>query len=430
MKKKILIYPAGTEIAFEIHRSIRYSTHFTVYAGTSDKNHSNFVYERLIENLPFISDDSTESEVKAFDRAISELGIDYIYPAMDGVISAFSRYRNSLKSVLITMSNKTVETTRRKSLTYEALKEVIKVPKIYKEPKEAKLPVFVKPDIGQGSVGARLIREQKELYNLPRADFLIMEYLSGKEYTVDCFTNLNGELIFARGRGRGRIKGGISVNTAPVGEAENKKFFDYAKKINSKLELIGAWFFQLREDKKGELTLLEVGVRIAGGSGIVRNMGINLPLLTIFTAMGNKIDSLIENKYEIEMDRALSNSYRLKLSYDTVYIDFDDTILIDNSVNVNMVSFLYSAINKGKKVILITKHSSDIDKTLTKYRLAGIFDEVIQLKRDDEKYRYIDTKQRPIFIDDSYIEREKVYKNCKIPVFDTCMLGAFYGEEL
>ena len=81
----------------------------------------------------------------------------------------------------------------------------------------------------------------------------MLEYLPGKEYTVDCFTNLSGKLIFARGRGRNRIKLGISVNTEPVDESENKNFFELAEKINSQLHQKGGWFFQLKEDKNGEL---------------------------------------------------------------------------------------------------------------------------------------------------------------------------------
>ena len=73
-------------------------------------------------------------------------------------------------------------------------------------------PVFIKPDKGQGSVGARKINSPEELKNIDITNFLIMEYLPGKEYTVDCFTNAEGKLIYAKGRSRKRIKSGISVN--------------------------------------------------------------------------------------------------------------------------------------------------------------------------------------------------------------------------
>lgn len=49
-------------------------------------DHGRFVYHNLIEGLPFIKDDSTEADIHNFETIIKDFNIDFIYPAMDGVI--------------------------------------------------------------------------------------------------------------------------------------------------------------------------------------------------------------------------------------------------------------------------------------------------------------------------------------------------------
>ena len=426
MKKKVLIYPCGTEIAFEIYNSIKYSTFFEAYGGSSDYDHGYFVYDKLVEKLPFITDKSSKEEVRRFYEAVKSYGFDFIYPAMDGVLTVFARYRDELDAILIAPDTFTSETTRRKSRTYELLKGVIPIPEIFYNDEIPDIyPVFIKPDVGQGSKGARRA-DTKETYLSIRSsgkisDNLVLEHLPGKEYTVDCFTNLSGKLIFARGRGRNRIKLGISVNTEPVDESENKIFFVLAEKINSQLHQKGGWFLQLKEDKNGELKLLEVAARIAGTSAVTRNIGVNLPLLTLFTFSGQNIEEILVNNYNIELDRAFANSYRIDLEFDKVYVDFDDTIICNGKVNLRLISFLYQCLNENKKLILITKHDGDLEEQLVKYRLIGLFDRIIRLSRTEYKSDFID-KTDSIFIDDSYGERKEVREKLGIPVFDVAMI--------
>jgi hypothetical protein len=35
MKKNVLVFPCGSEIGLEIHKSLSYSTHFTLVGGSS-----------------------------------------------------------------------------------------------------------------------------------------------------------------------------------------------------------------------------------------------------------------------------------------------------------------------------------------------------------------------------------------------------------
>lgn len=417
--KKVLVYPCGTEIGLEVYRALRYSKHYEVIGGIDNYDHGGFVFKNAIDNLPIITDDSNEKEIDLFEKAIEEHSIDLIYPAMDGVLAVFAKYRDRFKETLILPPFDTAEICRSKRMTYCKLQGVVRVPIQYSSWSEiSSFPVFVKPDRGQGSVGARKIISNKELETLDFDQYVVMEYLPGKEYTVDCFTNNDGKLIYARGRGRRRIKNGISVNTI---FEENPQFTIIAEKINSIIKQRGGWFFQLKEAADGELTLLEVSARIAGTSAISRNSGANLPLMTVDIFCGINIEDVALNNCYIELDRALENVYKTDITFSTVYIDYDDTIVQNGKLNTDVIKFLYQCVNNNKRLILISKHEGDLKEEIRKYRLTSLFDEIVHISRFEDKYKYIKL-QDSIYIDDSYGERKSIKNACGIPVFDTHMI--------
>lgn len=421
MKKKILVYPCGTEIGLEIYKALSMSIHYEVYGGSCSYDHGRFAFKHHIDGLPFIRDTSSEDEIIAFNNAIKEYKFDFIYPAMDGVVTIFSKYKKLITPIIIAPEYETATITRSKRKTYEVLKSEIPVPEIYKSVNDVEsFPVFIKPDVGQGSVGTYKIENMTQLVEIKKEDEsqLILEYLPGKEYTIDCFTNEKGDLVYCKGRERRRIRNGISVNAFLV---DNVEFEKLAQKINRVIKQKGGWFFQVKEAADGSLKLLEVASRIAGASAIQRCIGVNLPLLTVNIFNNIPVDDVVVNDYNIELDRALKNCYKVDLKYQYVYVDYDDTLVLEERVNTQLISFLFQCINQGKIIILLTKHDGSIEKDLVKHRVAAIFDKIVHLKKTEEKADYI-KNTNSIFIDDSYGERKKVHDKCGIAVFDTVMI--------
>ncbi len=422
MMKKILVYPCGTELGLEIFRAVRCSSHYELYGGSSTYDHGRFVYKNHIDNLPFITDNSSVDEILRFDAAIRPYKFDCIYPTMDGVITVFSKYREALTPVVVAPSYETTRITRSKRATYELFKNIIPIPTIYRDAEEIKnYPVFIKPAVGQGSVGTLKIESPTQLQSMNAFDdgLLVLEYLPGREYTVDCFTNSEGRLIYCKGRTRNRIKSGISVNAT---FCDHPKFHEYANLINDKLNQVGAWFFQLKEAADGELKLMEIASRAAGTSTIARGIGVNLPLLTLDSFNGLVIDDVCINNYPIELDRAMYNVFKICLPYRTVYIDYDDTIIVHGRLNLTAVKFLFQCIDNGKRLVLITRHAGvNLDEELQSHRLDGLFDEIIHLDAERKKSDVI-SDSAGIFIDDSYGERKDVATRCGIPVFDVNMI--------
>lgn len=417
MKKyNVLVFPCGSEIGLEVFRAINKNKNFNLFGGSSIDDHGRFVYENYIDNIPFVDD---ENFINQINQIITKYNIDLIIPAHDSVVLKLSENSSKIDATIVTSSKFACDICRSKKKTYDLFKNLLPIPKIYKKEdvKLSDLPLFLKPSVGQGSKGTKKIDTLEELnVNYTTDDLLILEYLPGEEYTIDCFTDYRGNLVYCEGRVRDRILNGISVNCKKF---NHESFIEYANIINKRLGMNGAWFFQLKKRKNGEFVLLEIATRIAGTMEFQRGYGVNLALLSLYNAL-NIDTKIIKNNYEIEFDRALSGKFKFKFNYNTIYIDFDDTIIVNGKVNPEAITFIYRAKNENKKVILLTRHAFDINNSLKKYCIGEVFDEIISIGVDEKKSLYI-TDKDSIFIDDSYREREDVSLKCNIPVFDIDM---------
>jgi len=422
------VFPGGTEIGLEIWKSLKGCKDIVLYSAGSDvSNHAPYVFK----NHFIVPDVHNPDWLNILNEVINKYGIDYIFPAHDDVIVALAQNADKLNADIISSPLPTCLICRSKIKTYNKFKNLLPVPKVFNELSEIEsFPVFVKPDKGQGTQGAYRVDNLDMLKGLLKSnsDLIVMEYLPGKEYTVDCFTNRRKGLLFCSGRERIRIKSGISMNSKPVDEKTNKVFRKYADIISQELELYGAWFFQLKLDNQRTFKLLEIAPRIGGTMATHRVLGINFPLLSIYEKEGVDVE-IMTNKCNVEIDRALINRYKHNIKYSKVYVDLDDTLIVNNAVNIQLIGFLYQAINKGCKIILITKTKNDVENILKKWRLNTLFDEIILLKEDDSKADFIDP-ERAIFIDDSFSERKSVFERHKIPTFDCSMVELLIDEKV
>lgn len=425
-KKKILIFPAGTEIAFELYDALRYSKFVELYGGTSVKCHAEFVFENCIENFPFINDPNF---IPYLNDIIEKYNIDYVYPAHDSVLLTLTQHRAEIKAEIVASDTKTIEICRSKKKTYSFFKDEDFIPHIFEDSDQiTEFPIFAKPDIGQGSSGATLINRKEELDILKAKDtaYVYMEYLPGDEYTIDCFTDKYGKLRAIKMRTRERIKSGTAVRSRLIPLPNEVK--TVAERINSHLSFNGAWFFQLKKDQNEKYKLLEVAPRIPGTMRVSRNLGINFPLLTLYNMWGYDVD-IIDNQSEILMDRAFISRFKTNVKYSKIYVDLDDTLIIDEKVNIKLIAFLYQAENRGVKLILLTKHKGDILEYLKQKKIANcLFDEIIYVGEGKEKSDYVLCTDA-IFIDDSFAERKKIKAAKNLPVFDLDMVESLiYGE--
>ena len=166
---------------------------------------------------------------------------------------------------------------------------------------------------------------------------------------------------------------------------------------------------------------MEIAGRVSGSMALFRGIGVNFIAMELFRRMGNDVNLLTNSSQNILLERAFSTNLRLDISYDEVYCDLDDCLILGDKVNTKLLEFLYQSIHKGKRITLITKHQKDPKITLNEFKIGDIFDEIIHLNSDELKSNHI-KNNNSIFIDDSYKERLDVKSNNKIDVFSPDMI--------
>ena len=410
-KINVLVFPAGEINSIELHDALSTCVNIELFGASSIDRHGGYVFRNYISNVPMIN---APDFFQKFNELIRKYNIEIIFPTHDTVAMFFAENRDRINAKIIAADKITSEICRDKEKTYEILKGEDFLPEIYKEINS--YPVFIKPKEGQGAVGAKLVKSEKDIPDVDLKDYVICEYLPGEEYTVDCFTNFQSELKLISPRSRNRLLAGVCVSGKTEELTDEIKHI--AERINSKLKFNGLWWFQIKKDVNGKWKLLEISTRCAGTMCLTRAKGLNLPLLSVYNALGYDVKAC-PNNVQITMDRTLISRYKIDYEYDTVYFDFDDTLIINNKVHLPAIRFLYQCRNAGKKVVLLTKHEKDIFKTLEQFAISEkLFAKIVCISLDDEKSNYINPLEQPIFVDNAYQEREKVREKFNIPVFD------------
>ena len=159
-------------------------------------------------------------------------------------------------------------------------------------------PYIIKPCVGNGSRGFRIVDSSAEEHDLlfnhkPTSTYIsveklhtilkskafpeliVSEYLPGAEYTVDCLI-LDGVIKFIIPRRRDKMNNGISV--AGVVE-HNEEIIAYTKSILECLELDGPIGIQLKYSSDNKPLILEINPRIQGTTVACSGAGVNIPYL-------------------------------------------------------------------------------------------------------------------------------------------------------
>ncbi len=415
----ILIFPSGSTVAHEIYESLKYIKNVTILGTDFDNsNYSSIYFENYIPGCPFIKD---EIETLTFlKKLVSDNNIHYIFPAFDSVIEFLKRNETNLGTKIICPELDIIQLCNSKLLTYNRLQNVIHTPKIYRKNDitETDLPLYMKPITGYGTRNHSIIRKMNELENVDENSMLLLELLTGDEFTVDCFTDYNGKLLYNQARQRIRTMNGISIHSKIV----SLDTTEIALKINNEIRMSGPWFFQVKYSKDNQLKLLEIACRIPGAMCVNRVRGINFSWLSILNIQHINLEPLFYNDIPIECIKMFKNIYRKTIEYDHIYCDLDDTLIINDKVNIDLITFLYKSLNDNKKVYLITRNENP-EIILQRYKIY-IFDDILKLSKMKDSFgNYIEKKStyiknsRSIFIDDSYVEKMDVKTVCNICCF-------------
>ncbi len=428
-KVKVGIFPCGSEVGLEICRALKYSIHFEIIGLNSIPDYGEVAFNKYIGNLPFYKD---KNFIKTLKKVIIENNLYFIIPAMDEIGYQLKLHEDELDCEVVYNNIDAASIIRKKSLTYKKFQNLIPTPKMYSEIETIEsfdFPLFSKPDIGYGSRNVIKIDNFKDL-ELAKSKYpnnLILEYLPGKEYTIDCFSNMENEVIYTGVRSRDRIRMGISVRSESFIIPEINEI---AKIISHTLKLNGVWFFQVKISKNQEYKLLEIASRVSGSMSLNRIIGINFILMDLHQRLGNKIKILPNNfKTPVILERAFNCHVILNNSFKSVFVDFDDCIIINDKINTSLISFIYQAINNNCKIVLITRHRGNLKLALEKYRIGDLFDEIHHIRDNNTPKSKFINEEKAIFIDDSFKERYEVATKKDIMTFAPDSIPAIINKN-
>jgi hypothetical protein len=420
-ERRVLVFPAGTEIGLEIHAALRGYRNIKLFgAGEAVSNHARFVFSEYHE-IPNVR---TPAWLHQFIALCDKLRIQYVFPAHDDALIALSAFRDRIPARILTSSDEVCQITRSKSATYRRLAKIVPVPRLYASAAEVEqYPVLVKPDRGQGSLHIYRAENPKQLEVAlnQTPDPIICEFLPGEEFTVDCFSSVSQGLLYSCARRRIRTRNGISVHTQTVDLPEVATL---ASAIAHELDLHGAWFFQLKRSVDNVLTLLEVAPRIAGAMAAHRVSGVNFPLLTILDAEGQNVQ-ILNNPGQIQLDRALCNRYQKVLSFDCLYLDLEDTLLREGVLDEDVMRLVCRCLNEDIRLVLLATENYTSMPIVN--RIIAFFDEVVHVEPDQPRSDCVQ-EASAIYVDNSFRRRLEVSRSKNIPTFDTSMIELLYSS--
>jgi len=424
---KGLVLPSGSGVAIEIYESLKNHKDIELIFANSEKiSQTNNIIETNYYYMPQLSEDTLLELIKYINTIILKENVDFIMPTMDIFHFYLSKVADQIKCKIITSDFNTNKICINKETTYNYLKSHVKCPRILSKEEEICYPVFIKPKQGYSSKNCNIINNKKELDFFYNDNMLILEYLPGKEYTVDCITKDN-ELIYLNSRERKLTRSGLSIITENTYKESElyEKILEYGKILNNVLSFKGSWFFQIKMDNMGEITLLEISTRIAGASSINRVNNVNIPLISMYIHFNYPIDIIENNIQNISVSKIYKTMIDIKFlkSIENIYIDFDDTLIVKNNVNHEFMGLIYKYIN-SKNIYLITRHKGNIETSLKKHNInSELFSAIIHIKNKDSKIYTI--KNNSLLFDDSFIERKACFKKNNIYVFDVDSVSFF-----
>ncbi|MCH5166003.1 MAG: ATP-grasp domain-containing protein [Clostridiales bacterium] len=227
-----------------------------------------FADEKII--VPRIDDDGY---IDAVIDACKTHNISLVVPTIDTELIKLAQNKDRIESetgACVLISNmQAVEVCCDKRLTAKHFDDNgFKYPKTYDEKtvsKTAEFPLFIKPRDGSSSIGTYRIENKTEL------DFflkyvknpIVQECVSGKEYTVDCFCDFDGNILSVVPRWRMRTRGGEVLK----GKIEkNAAIIDDVKRLLNSFGFIGQITVQCFLTDGGEVKYIEINPRFGGGA--------------------------------------------------------------------------------------------------------------------------------------------------------------------
>jgi carbamoyl-phosphate synthase large subunit len=175
------------------------------------------------------------------------------------------------------------------------------------DPSLPELPVIVKPRVGSGSRGIRLVEDRDELERLERdGTLLVQENLPGPEYSLDTLARSDGKVIAVVPRERLKVDSGIAVTGRTV---HDEALQEIGRQVAERIGLTSVANVQVKGAEDGEPALLEVNPRFPGTMPLTVASGVNMPKLCVDDALGSPLPEQMLTFKDLAMVRCFEERF-------------------------------------------------------------------------------------------------------------------------
>ena len=320
---RVLMTGAGAPGGPGIISALKKDKRIKLFIADADSNASG---RYLSPKIPFYKIPKADDSIfiNFLLKMCLNLKIKILLPLVTRELFKLSFYKSKFlkNNIIIIVSDKNaLYLANNKFSFYDHLKNNnIKVPKFYLAKNKIelieasiklnhkRLPIVIKPCIGNGSRGVRILDSKADRFDIlfnqkPNSIYstfdeiinvigkntmpkvLVTEYLPGEELTIDTIVH-NGSILDCLIRKRTSIINGISTAGCFI---QNEEVYEYIKQIIRVTPgLSGPIGFQVKKSVSDEFLLLESNPRLQGTSVAALGLNVNLPLRAINQALGIK----------------------------------------------------------------------------------------------------------------------------------------------
>jgi carbamoyl-phosphate synthase large subunit len=149
------------------------------------------------------------------------------------------------------------------------------------------LPLFIKPRVGRGAIGAFPVRSYDELdFFLQYVEApVVQEYLTGPEYTIDVLCDFEGRPLSIVPRERVVIRAGVIDRGRTVND---RRLLAVAEAACAAVRFVGPINIQCRM-RGDQPVIFEINPRFSGGIPLTIQAGADFPAMLLRMAMGRTV---------------------------------------------------------------------------------------------------------------------------------------------
>lgn len=241
---------------------------------------------------------SNPDSPRFLQQLVVDKNVDLVIPSLDEGMLSWALAKNDLKKkgISVAISDpETIDICEDKWKTYLVFKENgIPTPESSLE----QIYPLVKPRLGRGGEGIYINSAKMDM-----TDMISQELLTGTEYTIDVFCNLNHEPIYIIPRKRINVKEGKSTAGIVV---KNEIIDELVRKICKAIPFIGAINIQCFVNDNHEVKFTEINPRWGGGTALAMAASENWIPLIVDTFVNEKI---VKAKMPIEYGLKMGRYY-------------------------------------------------------------------------------------------------------------------------